>query len=99
MEVNKNELIKQRREEMLKGKYALAEIIVSAKEPNYPSVILDYNDITLNELTILYAILGEIRKDMIEKYPGILIANNFYEFQKKNAMEIDRKENKERKNK
>lgn len=97
MEVNKNDFLKQRREEMLKGQYALAEIIVSAKKPNYPSIILDYNDITLNELTILYAVLGEIRKDMIEKYPGILIVNNFYEFQKKNAMEIDRKEKDEEK--
>ena len=81
METDKKENPKQRRERYLKGDYVLAEIIVSRQEPSYPNIMLDKKgEITLNELVILYATLGEIRKDLIKKRPEILIANNFYDF-------------------
>lgn len=68
IKINKEELYKQMKEDLLKDGCAKVEIIVG-KIPKQPLCDVSINGVTYKEIGLLYASLEEVKKTIAEKYP------------------------------
>lgn len=69
VEVNKEELVKQLRENALQKDHVIAEIIV-AKDSTNPFCNVSMHGVGLREVGGLYMALDIIKKHIEEQYPG-----------------------------
>lgn len=98
--INKEAFYEQRREQILKGNYALSEVIIpntgDETEDSIPSCNMRLKNVNMEQVAKLYIALKGQLKYMEEKYPlACLIAKTAYSIENMGSFEINCKENDE----
>lgn len=89
-DVNKKELAKQMREEILKREHVKIEILVG-KDSTDPMCLFINKGTSFREIGLAYNCLGEMKKTIEQKFPAsVLYAKEFVELEERTEIDVNK---------